>query len=61
MVGMKNQTLKLEKDGESSPFPASCKDFILIFSTLEGLEGQKSGRSPVWKSDRFIFYFILSG
>ena len=47
MVGIKIQTLELEKDGESSSFPAPCKDFIVIFLALLGLISAKSGRSPI--------------
>jgi hypothetical protein len=61
MVGMKNQTLNLEKDAESSSFPCPCKDFILIFSPLRVLELQKSGRSPNLEERPVHFLFYCSG
>jgi hypothetical protein len=58
MVGMKNQTLELEKDCKSSLFTAPCKNFIINFYLfiLRGLI-QKSGRSPIMEERPVYFLF----
>jgi hypothetical protein len=58
MVGMKNQTLELEKDGKSSLFTAPCKNFIILFY-LFILRGLKTKKWPLPHNGRATGLFSI--